>query len=88
MVGSQVGSMNGVDFGSCNLVDEANADVEPVPREMKGREAIRIVDLYKSFHACNKPEMKAVNGKCKPFLLYYVQILIVRIFFRHKSNHL
>lgn len=29
---------------------------------MKGREAIRIVDLYKSFTACRKPEMKAVNG--------------------------
>ncbi|XP_071448970.1 cholesterol transporter ABCA5-like [Hetaerina americana] len=37
-------------------------DVEQVPREMKGREAIQIVDLHKRFHACRKPEVKAVNG--------------------------
>lgn len=36
-----VHSLNNID---CTL------DVEPVPREMRGREAIRIVDLYKSFH--------------------------------------
>jgi ATP-binding cassette, subfamily A (ABC1), member 5 len=29
---------------------------------MKGKEAIRIVDLYKVFHSCRKPEVKAVNG--------------------------
>ncbi|XP_021921419.1 ATP-binding cassette sub-family A member 5-like [Zootermopsis nevadensis] len=29
---------------------------------MKGREAINIVDLYKTFHACRRPEVKAVNG--------------------------
>ncbi|CAH1111719.1 unnamed protein product [Psylliodes chrysocephalus] len=37
-------------------------DVEPVPREMRGREAIKIVDLYKTFQHCQKPEVKAVNG--------------------------
>lgn len=51
-------AMNG--GGSCNLADDA--DVEPVPREMKGREAIRIVDLYKSYHSCRRPDVKAVNG--------------------------
>jgi ATP-binding cassette subfamily A (ABC1) protein 5 len=30
---------------------------------MKGREAINIVDLYKTFHACRKPEVRAVNGE-------------------------
>ena len=29
---------------------------------MKGKEAIRIVDLYKTFQACRKPEVRAVNG--------------------------
>lgn len=42
--------------------EEKNRDVEPVVREMKGREAIRIVDLYKSYHKCRRPETKAVNG--------------------------
>ncbi|XP_014207034.1 ATP-binding cassette sub-family A member 5-like isoform X2 [Copidosoma floridanum] len=42
--------------------EEANRDVEPVVREMKGREAIRIVDLYKSYSKCRRPEVKAVNG--------------------------
>ncbi|KAI4488532.1 hypothetical protein M0802_011535 [Mischocyttarus mexicanus] len=42
--------------------EETNRDVEPVVREMKGREAIRIVDLFKSYHKCRKPETKAVNG--------------------------
>lgn len=42
--------------------EETNRDVEPVVREMKGREAIRIVDLYKSYHKCRRPETKAVNG--------------------------
>ncbi|KAK1133937.1 hypothetical protein K0M31_011724 [Melipona bicolor] len=42
--------------------EETNRDVEPVVREMKGREAIRIVDLYKSYQKCRKAEIKAVNG--------------------------
>ncbi|KAG8236662.1 hypothetical protein J437_LFUL014510, partial [Ladona fulva] len=40
----------------------SDGDVEQVPREMKGREAIQIEDLHKTFHACRKPEVKAVNG--------------------------
>lgn len=39
-----------------------NSDVEPVAPEMRGREAIRIVDLHKTFHSCRKPEVRAVNG--------------------------
>lgn len=38
--GGSVGSLAG---------DEGMADFEPVPREMKGKEAIRIVDLHKRF---------------------------------------
>lgn len=29
---------------------------------MRGKEAIKIVDLYKSFNSCRKPQVKAVNG--------------------------
>lgn len=29
---------------------------------MRGKEAIRIVDLYKIFHSCRKADIKAVNG--------------------------
>lgn len=29
---------------------------------MKEREAIKIVDMYKTFHSCGKPEIKALNG--------------------------
>ncbi|CAG9770151.1 unnamed protein product [Ceutorhynchus assimilis] len=48
--------------GSLNTGDEGLADFEPVPREMKGKEAIKIVDLYKSFKQFRKPEVKAING--------------------------
>jgi ATP-binding cassette subfamily A (ABC1) protein 5 len=58
----QIPSVNG-ESGSFNAGEEANRDVEPVAREMKGREAINIVDLYKTFQACRKPEVKAVNGR-------------------------
>ncbi|XP_069698967.1 cholesterol transporter ABCA5-like isoform X2 [Periplaneta americana] len=57
----RIPSVNG-ESGSFNAGEELNRDVEPVAREMKGREAIKIVDLYKTFHACRKPEVKAVNG--------------------------
>lgn len=30
--------------------------------EMRGKEAIKIVDLYKTFHSCRRPEVNAVNG--------------------------
>lgn len=43
-----------VNGGSSNLLNSCeetnNIDVEQVPREMKGKEAIRIVDMFKSFH--------------------------------------
>lgn len=42
--GGSVGSL-----GSLNTGEDTNHDVEQVPREMKGKEAIKIVDLYKSF---------------------------------------
>nr|CAH7743826.1 unnamed protein product [Callosobruchus chinensis] len=50
--------------GSVHSLNNADStlDVEPVSREMRGREAIKIVDLYKSFHSCRRPEIKAVNG--------------------------
>lgn len=35
--------------GSLNTGEEGLIDFEPVPREMKGKEAIKIVDLFKSF---------------------------------------
>ncbi|XP_043274650.1 ABC transporter A family member 1-like isoform X2 [Venturia canescens] len=57
----QIPSSNG-ESNSFIPEEEANRDVEPVVREMKGREAIRIVDLYKTYHKCRKPEIKAVNG--------------------------
>jgi len=57
----QVPSSNG-ESNSFIPGEEANRDVEPVVREMKGREAIRIVDLYKSYHKCKRLETKAVNG--------------------------
>ena len=60
----QIPSVNG-ESGSFNAAEEANRDVEPVAREMKGREAIKIVDLFKTFQACRKPEVKAVNGEYK-----------------------
>ncbi|CAG2053674.1 unnamed protein product [Timema podura] len=57
----RIPSVNG-ESGSFNTAEELNNDVEPVARELKGREAIKIVDLFKTFHACRKPEVKAVNG--------------------------
>ncbi|XP_049766661.1 cholesterol transporter ABCA5-like isoform X1 [Schistocerca cancellata] len=56
-----VSSVNG-ESGSFNAADESSQDIEPVAREMKGKEAIKIVDLFKTFQACRKPEVKAVNG--------------------------
>jgi ATP-binding cassette subfamily A (ABC1) protein 5 len=64
---SQIPSVNG-ESGSFNTGEESNRDVETVAREMKGREAINIVDLYKTFHACRKPEVKAVNGWLSKYL--------------------
>lgn len=58
----QIPLVNG-ESGSFNASEETSRDVESVAREMKGREAIRIVDLYKSFRTCRKPEVRAVNGE-------------------------
>lgn len=46
----QIPLANGGSVGSLNTGEEGNHDVEQVPREMKGKEAIKITDLYKSFH--------------------------------------
>ncbi|XP_050090675.1 cholesterol transporter ABCA5-like isoform X2 [Anopheles aquasalis] len=55
--------LNGESANSFNNATEDQAcDVEPVSREMRGKEAIRIVDLYKTFHSCRKPAVNAVNG--------------------------
>ncbi|KAK9754118.1 ABC transporter [Popillia japonica] len=54
--------LNGGSSNMLNNDEETNTDVEQVPREMKGKEAIRIVDLFKSFHHCRQPEIKAING--------------------------
>lgn len=46
-----------------NNFDYQARDVEPVPREMRGREAIKIVDLYKTFNSCRRAgQVQAVNG--------------------------
>ncbi|KAL7012162.1 hypothetical protein ACKWTF_014662 [Chironomus riparius] len=46
-----------------NSFNNYEADVEPVPREMRGREAIKIVDLVKVFNTCcNDEPVTAING--------------------------
>lgn len=45
----QIPVENGGSIGSLIGNEDHNHDVEQVPREMKGKEAIRIVDLFKSF---------------------------------------
>ncbi|CAH2093421.1 unnamed protein product [Euphydryas editha] len=42
--------------------DVHNKDVEPVPKELQDKEAIRIVGLQKSFRHCRRPEIKAIDG--------------------------
>lgn len=37
-------------------------DIEPVPREMRGREAIKIVDLVKTFSSCRSKQVNAISG--------------------------
>ncbi|XP_053687568.1 cholesterol transporter ABCA5-like [Sabethes cyaneus] len=54
--------LNGESANSFVNLDEQTRDIEPVSREMRGKEAIRIVDLYKTFHSCRKPAVNAVNG--------------------------
>ncbi|XP_055532678.1 cholesterol transporter ABCA5-like [Wyeomyia smithii] len=58
----KVALLNGESANSFGNLDEQTRDIEPVSREMRGKEAIRIVDLYKTFHSCRKPAVNAVNG--------------------------
>ncbi|XP_050501513.1 cholesterol transporter ABCA5-like isoform X2 [Diabrotica virgifera virgifera] len=44
------------------LNTESSVDVEPVPREMQDKEAIRIINLNKSFTQCRKPTVTALDG--------------------------
>lgn len=45
-----------------NSFNNYEPDVESVPREMRGREAIKIVDLVKTFNSCRGSQVAAVNG--------------------------
>lgn len=54
--------LNGESASSFNNLDDQNKDIELVPREMRGKEAIKIVDMHKVFHSCRKADVKAVNG--------------------------
>lgn len=57
---STVNSFNNNFDGSST---ETSCDVEGVPREMRGREAIKIVDLVKTFNSCRRTsQVTAVNG--------------------------
>ncbi|XP_064074250.1 cholesterol transporter ABCA5-like [Vanessa tameamea] len=42
--------------------DALHKDIEPVPKELQDKEAIRIVGLQKSFRHCRRPEVKAIDG--------------------------
>lgn len=53
---------NGEPFTYLTTEESECADIEPVPPELKGREAIRIEDLHKTYKTCFKPGVKAVNG--------------------------
>ncbi|XP_075983489.1 cholesterol transporter ABCA5-like isoform X2 [Anticarsia gemmatalis] len=60
-LGSRRGRVSAVHFHS-NGDAAHNKDIEPVPRELQDREAIRIVGLQKSFRHCRRPETKAIDG--------------------------
>lgn len=46
-----------------NSFNNYEPDVEPVPREIRGKEAIKIVDLFKTFNSCRGAgQVSAVNG--------------------------
>ncbi|XP_060806687.1 cholesterol transporter ABCA5 [Amyelois transitella] len=60
-LGSRRGRVSAIHFHS-NGEAAHNKDVEPVPRELQDKEAIRIVGLQKSFRHCRKPEIKAIDG--------------------------
>lgn len=56
---------NGEPFTYLTTEEAESGDIEAVPSELKGREAIRIEDLHKTFKTCFKPGVKAVNGMLK-----------------------
>ncbi|CAK1589994.1 unnamed protein product [Parnassius mnemosyne] len=60
-LGSRRSRVSAVHFHS-NGDAAHNKDIEPVPRELLDKEAIRIVGLQKSFRHCRKPEVKAIDG--------------------------
>ncbi|KAL0868036.1 hypothetical protein ABMA27_008685 [Loxostege sticticalis] len=60
-VGSRRGRVTAVHFHS-NGDAAHNKDIEPVPKELQDKEAIRIVGLQKSFRHCRRPEIKAIDG--------------------------
>ncbi|XP_047518693.1 cholesterol transporter ABCA5-like isoform X1 [Pieris napi] len=60
-LGSRRGRVSAVHFHS-NGDATHNKDIEPVPKELEEKEAIRIVGLQKSFRHCRKPEIKAIDG--------------------------
>ena len=45
-----------------NSFNNCEPDIEPVPREMRGREAIKIVDMVKTFNSCRGKQVTAING--------------------------
>ncbi|CAK1541868.1 unnamed protein product [Leptosia nina] len=60
-LGSRRGRVSAVHFHS-NGDAAHNKDIEPVPKELLDKEAIRIVGLQKSFRHCRKAEVKAIDG--------------------------
>ncbi|XP_049879366.1 cholesterol transporter ABCA5-like isoform X2 [Pectinophora gossypiella] len=61
-LGSRRGRVSAVHFHSNGEAANHNKDIEPVPRELQDKEAIRIVGLQKSFRHCRRPEVKAIDG--------------------------
>ncbi|GBP64686.1 ATP-binding cassette sub-family A member 5 [Eumeta japonica] len=59
--GRSRGRVSAVHFHS-NGEAAHNKDIEPVPRELQDKEAIRIVGLQKSFRHCRRAEIKAIDG--------------------------
>ncbi|KAH9638909.1 hypothetical protein HF086_004439 [Spodoptera exigua] len=60
--GSRRARVSAVHFHSNGEAAAHNKDIEPVPRELQDKEAIRIVGLQKSFRHCRKPEIKAIDN--------------------------
>ena len=58
---------NGEPFTYLTTEESESGDIEPVPSELKGREAIRIEDLHKTFKTSFQPGVKAVNGTSTSF---------------------